>query len=940
MKKKWLILFLVIFLIPFSFANTLNVPINYTTIQDAINNASNGDVINVSAGVYEEDLVIPVGKNNLEIKSDESATIKGVSNIDISSWPTVAPNIEILSDGEKLHGFTIESPDYVALKYTSGIVIGGENVEIYENNFVINSAGTTDEISQVIQTYSSGAMPDVDISGLNIHNNNFNHKGSENWGYEAIYINPDAETNKIYIKNNKFNGKIIRAISSERSKTTIENNEIITDMVILPDGWVYEGAWQGINIGKTGSQTQITIKNNTITGSDDTKGFKEGIRLGKIGQLFSTTILENNSLSYNEKAILVMVANGVKINFNEIFNNTLFGVNNTDSNGVNAENNWWGSCDGPSGFGSGNGDAVSSNVTFSNWLGACVENAVIENSCVLETDNVTLYANVSSQFCIGDVTFSVYSNGNWTNYAGVENSGAGNYSTLINSNFSNGGEWINWTVYVEDCYGHTIQNGIQSFYVNSPTSLSIEPSSPDGLNGWYISEPEITLTNLDATNIWYRWDSTGTKNYVLPFKLEDSPNNGNITGGIMELNYWSDICGNESENSQILKVDFKNPSIINLIPFGEVVNNLMPLISAYLDEVYQSNSGINTATIQVLLDGIIVPINISLVGDLDANVNYLPVTNLSEGLHNVTINVTDNAGRTNNVFWEFNISISPIFDFQINSPMDEIYEDKKIVFNISASEELDLIEYKELNDGNSKWKKICSDCEEYGYSHKRTKIFSDGEHNLSIRATDYYSQVKEENISIFIDSTAPKISKNLPKKNAVINGSDFYVKFKEENPINLTLYFNGTYDVDLENECDFDGRYYECDFDVNLTNHDGEEIEYWFNLTDVAGNFDESKLTNVKVDTTSPILNNESYWVRGTGLYWNYVYFTFNVTEENFDEISYSYLDSKGNLKERKLCSKLKNGICETRKKIYDGQEIGIKILDDAGNSWIDEFVA
>ena len=99
-------------------------------------------------------------------------------------------------------------------------------------------------------------------------------------------------------------------------------------------------------------------------------------------------------------------------------------------------------------------------------------------------------------------------------------------------------------------------------------------------------------------------------------------------------------------------------------------------------------------------------------------------------------------------------------------------------------------------------------------------------------------------------------------------------------------------------------------------------------------------MTNVKVDTTSPILNNESYWVRGTGLYWNYVYFTFNVTEENFDEISYSYLDSKGNLKERKLCSKLKNGICETRKKIYVGQEIGIKILDDAGNSWIDEFVA
>ena len=923
MKKRWLILFLVIFLIPFSFANTLNVPINYTTIQDAINNASIGDVINVSAGTYDENLVI-----------DKTIELVGSPNLDTIIQPTNTPSfgvydVEIDADDVVIENLFFDfngiSDTRGGVSGDTGIVVCDLNEPPIKNVKILNNIIYTGDGDTSLETGKN-----CDVSGLLIQGNKF--YGDEDGSGEAIYINPFLGTKDVTIRDNEFYGNLFSGVSIESSRVNVINNTFNSN--------TSQGNYGIRFISFDGNKTynDVEILENNI------QNFIYGIRIGSssdVGSIFTAKI-EKNILTNNDIGVWVRfgVNPNTKINFNEIFNNTDFGVDNADSNVVNAENNWWGSCDGPSGFGSGNGDAVSSNVTFSNWLGACVENAVIENSCVLETDNVTLYANVSSQFCIGDVTFSIYSNGNWTNYAGVENSGAGNYSTLINSNFSNGGEWINWTVYVEDCYGHTIQNGIQSFYVNSPTSLSIEPSSPDGLNGWYISEPEITLTNLDATNIWYRWDSTGTKNYVLPFKLEDSPNNGNITGGIMELNYWSDICGNESENSQILKVDFKNPSIINLIPFGEVVNNLMPLISAYLDEVYQSNSGINTATIQVLLDGIIVPINISLVGDLDANVNYLPVTNLSEGLHNVTINVTDNAGRTNNVFWEFNISISPIFDFQINSPMDEIYEDKKIVFNISASEELDLIEYKELNDGNSKWKKICSDCEEYGYSHKRTKIFSDGEHNLSIRATDYYSQVKEENISIFIDSTAPKISKNLPKKNAVTNGSDFYIKFKEENPINLTLYFNGTYDVDLENECDFDGRYYECDFDVNLINHDGEEIEYWFNLTDVAGNFDESKLTNVKVDTTSPILNNESYWVRGTGLYWNYVYFTFNVTEENFDEISYSYLDSKGNLKERKLCSKLKNGICETRKKIYVGEEIGIKILDDAGNSWIDEFVA
>src|SRR3989344_8940731 len=84
MKKKWLILFLVIFLIPFTFANTLNVPANYTTIQDAINNASIGDVINVSAGTYDEDLVI-----------DKTIELVGSPNLDTIIQPTNTPSFGV-----------------------------------------------------------------------------------------------------------------------------------------------------------------------------------------------------------------------------------------------------------------------------------------------------------------------------------------------------------------------------------------------------------------------------------------------------------------------------------------------------------------------------------------------------------------------------------------------------------------------------------------------------------------------------------------------------------------------------------------------------------------------------------------------------------------------------------------------------------------------------
>src|SRR3990170_7365882 len=61
--------------------------------------------------------------------------------------------------------------------------------------------------------------------------------------------------------------------------------------------------------------------------------------------------------------------------------NTSSGVSNTTSSiTIDAENNWWGSCDGPSGSGPGSGDAVSNYVAFTQWRTAfdsCLETIVL-----------------------------------------------------------------------------------------------------------------------------------------------------------------------------------------------------------------------------------------------------------------------------------------------------------------------------------------------------------------------------------------------------------------------------------------------------------------------------------------------------------------------------------------------------------------------------------
>ena len=63
-------------------------------------------------------------------------------------------------------------------------------------------------------------------------------------------------------------------------------------------------------------------------------------------------------------------AGTVTVNNNNITNNSVNGVTNKATAQLDAENNWWGAADGPSGNGPGTGDAVSTNVDFDPWLAA------------------------------------------------------------------------------------------------------------------------------------------------------------------------------------------------------------------------------------------------------------------------------------------------------------------------------------------------------------------------------------------------------------------------------------------------------------------------------------------------------------------------------------------------------------------------------------------
>ncbi len=208
----------------------------YTVIQDAVDAASSGDTIKVCPGTYTEDLSITTDDLELAGSGSGTTTIVGVDTVPALSFPLADPNIDIKANDVSIHGFTIKSPAVGATEYSSGIVLTGTGIEIFENDFLVG----TGDVSQGIQTWKDTNAPVGlrDISGLYIHDNTFSHLApTTGFGaYEGIYINTQFDAfdatdsaNAAVVEDNDFSGELIRAVTTERSGTVIKGNVISTD---------------------------------------------------------------------------------------------------------------------------------------------------------------------------------------------------------------------------------------------------------------------------------------------------------------------------------------------------------------------------------------------------------------------------------------------------------------------------------------------------------------------------------------------------------------------------------------------------------------------------------------------------------------------------------------------------------------------------------------
>jgi parallel beta-helix repeat protein len=340
---------------PLSTGNTLYVggsgPANYTRIQDAVDNSSDGDTVFVynDSSPYKEWVI--VNKSINLIGEDKNSTV-----IYGSDW---GPPISIVADYVNISKFTLTCG-------TVGIFIVSNYNTINENNIVDNGQG-------------DGIFL-ISCSGNTISNNNISYNGIYIPGGYGMYIIDSFDNN---IKGNiiSFNGGGIGAIYSNNNSFTGNNilsneywgggmylyqsdNTIVMDNSFFKDGLIlydsYKNTVQNNTVNKkpllylenksdetindagqiflvncnnisvenlTINETMIGITlcktgNSTLRNNEFSNNFGYGIWL----QFSKSNTISTNNISYNERGVVLDESIWNTITSNKIYTNSYTGI--------------------------------------------------------------------------------------------------------------------------------------------------------------------------------------------------------------------------------------------------------------------------------------------------------------------------------------------------------------------------------------------------------------------------------------------------------------------------------------------------------------------------------------------------------------------------------------------------------------------------------------
>ena len=251
-------------------AHVLIVPDQYSTIQEAVNNAADGDTIFVRAGTYYEHAI--VNKTVSLVGEDRSTTI-----VDGGGTGCV---IYVLRDDVSITGFTIQRGEF-------GIyVLNATYAEIFSNTMAHNRGS------------GGGTAVRLDSAGYTlIHDNEI----TDNW--RAIHLIASSPNVSVCRNNVTYNDFGIRVLGGGSNYLSVSGNYIANNL----------GGYGVAVTGIGGESNYALISGNVIVNNID------GVALGQ-GSSYNTVV--QNNISGNEYGIGMQDSAQNSIRNNNIVNNT------------------------------------------------------------------------------------------------------------------------------------------------------------------------------------------------------------------------------------------------------------------------------------------------------------------------------------------------------------------------------------------------------------------------------------------------------------------------------------------------------------------------------------------------------------------------------------------------------------------------------------------
>ncbi len=374
----------------------IKVPTIFSSIQDGIDAADTGDIVNVLAGQYDDPVNINV--EGLALKGAQAGADgrdrdpEDLDNETIVSVPGDKAFV-VEADDVTIDGFTFKESQW-GIHVPAGEEFSG--TQVLNNMFLGNERGG-------LRFHNEGNSAKPALIQYNLFIETSGAPAGAIFIGDGDAIAEEADQKNIVIDSNKFVDNAHSTINIAALTSSIDitvSNNVFEETASEPNVFavIVIGDSDGVEISGNTFTDTVGIPIYFVGGADNTEiignlieggaswaiavlRWDFGVYEGEMAENTNLTIT-GNTIRNNETGGIVLVEDAyddsVLINHNNIYDNgnSGYGVRADGPETVDATDNWWGHGTGPfheTENPDGQGDAVSDNVNFRPWIGLVEE---------------------------------------------------------------------------------------------------------------------------------------------------------------------------------------------------------------------------------------------------------------------------------------------------------------------------------------------------------------------------------------------------------------------------------------------------------------------------------------------------------------------------------------------------------------------------------------